>query len=331
MPVNHSPENRWDNYRYIITFTRLAALRRRRELGLRWPSYVPIFRATYDVIDDRNHPTIKRIRRLQERSVRDQQGLHYIEGMRFVARAVQHRVPVEALVVCRPLLAHPFARHLARRFAHAVTPILEVTPSVMSNIALMETSQGIGAVARQCWTPLSAIEPDEASCWVMLESVRSSGNLGTILRTSEAVGASGLMIPNGTVDPYDPATVRATMGSLFSQRFVRTSPDEFMRWKADRNCTLVGAAPSASVDYQDLDYAGPTVLLLGDERKGLSREWLARCDAVVRIPMSAGTDSLNLSVAASLLLYEVYNQRRLRSTPGTFDRAQPHDTHLYAW
>jgi RNA methyltransferase, TrmH family len=268
------------------------------------------FRPTYDPIDDRNHPAIKRIRRLHERSVRDQEGLHYIEGMRFVARAIQHRVPIEALVVCRPLLAHPFARHLARRLARVGTPILELAPSVMAGIALMDDSQGIGAVARQQWTPLSAVDPAGASCWVMLESVRSPGNLGTILRTSEAVGASGLMVLDGAVDPYDPATVRSTMGSLFSQKFVHTSLPEFLRWKAERRCALIGAAPAAFIDYQSLDYGGPTVLLLGDERKGLSRELQACCDAVVRIPMSADTDSLNLSVAASLLLYEVFNQRR---------------------
>jgi TrmH family RNA methyltransferase len=144
----------------------------------------------------------------------------------------------------------------------------------------------------------------------MLETVRSPGNLGTILRTSEAVGASGLILIGDSVDPYDPATVRSTMGSLFSQRFVRTNRREFSQWRYRRHYTLVGTAPTAAMDYQAVDYHGPTVLLLGDERKGLSTELQALCDTVVRIPMVGETDSLNLSVAASLMLYEVFNQRR---------------------
>lgn len=132
----------------------------------------------------------------------------------------------------------------------------------------------------------------------------------SILRTSEAVGGPGLILLGDAVDPYDPATVRASMGSLFSQRFVRTSVSEARRWKDRQPYMLVGTAPSGSIDYQAIDYRRPTVLLMGGERKGLSGDLQALCDTTVRIPMIGHTDSLNLSVAASLLLYEVFNQRR---------------------
>ncbi len=104
------------------------------------------------------------------------------------------------------------------------------------------------------------------------------------------------------------------MGSLFSQRFVRTTPAELSCWKDRQRCALIGSAPAASTDYQEVDYRGPTVLLLGDERKGLSRELQALCDAVVHIPMTEGSDSLNVSVAAGVLLHEVFNQRRRART-----------------
>jgi len=143
----------------------------------------------------------------------------------------------------------------------------------------------------------------------MLETMRSSGNLGTILRTAEATGGSGLILLGDTIDPYDPATVRATMGSQFRQQFVRTSIHELRDWHVRRHFSLVGTAPAAATDYQEADFRGPTVLLLGDERKGLSQELQALCDGVVRIPM-VGTDSLNVSIAAGVLLYEVFNQRR---------------------
>jgi RNA methyltransferase, TrmH family len=268
------------------------------------------FRSSDHLIDQRNHPWIKRIRRLHERAERDRTGLFYVEGMRFVARAFRHHMPIEALVVCQAQLTHSFARHLARRQRRIGTPILEVTPEVMTSLALADDPQGIGAVVRQRWSPLDTVDPWEATSWLMLETVRSPGNLGTTLRTSEAVGASGLMLLGDTLDPYDPATVRATMGSLFSQRFVHTNPYEFSQWRYRRHYTLVGTAPTAATDYQAVEYRGSTILLLGDERKGLSAELQAMCDIMVRIPMAGETDSLNLSVAASLMLYEVYNQRR---------------------
>jgi TrmH family RNA methyltransferase len=267
------------------------------------------FRHHHDVIDSRNHHAIKRIRRLHERAERDRTGLCYIEGMRFIARAVQHSVPIEALVTCPPLLTLPFARHLVRQLRQTGMPIPEVTPDVLSSVALVDDPQGIGAVVRQRWTPLERIVPANDSCWIMLDTVRSPGNLGTILRTSEAVGGAGLILLGEAVDPYDPAAVRAGMGSLFSQRLVRTTVADWHRRKDRRQCELVGTAPSAATDYQAVDYRAP-IVLLGGERKGLSSELQALCDVVVRIPMLGHTDSLNLSVAASLLLYEAFNQRR---------------------
>jgi RNA methyltransferase, TrmH family len=284
------------------------------------------FRNHRHVIDSRNHHAIKRIRRLHVRAERDRTGLSYVEGMRFIAQAVQHRVPIEVLVTCRPLLTHPFARHLVRQLRQTGTPILEVTPDVLSSVALVDDPQGIGAVVRQRWTPLERIVPANDSCWIMLDTVRSPGNLGTILRTSEAVGGAGLILLGEAVDPYDPATVRASMGSLFSQRFVRTTVADVLRWKDRQQCVLVGTAPSAVTDYQAVDYHAPTVLLLGGERKGLSSELRALCDVVVRIPMLGDTDSLNLSVAASLLLYEVFNQRRRGASPAVTHGAQQGDT-----
>lgn len=276
------------------------------------------FRHHLHLVDSRNHPTIKRIRRLHERAERDRTGLHYIEGTRFVMRAIQHHVTIEALVVCRSLMTHPFARHLVRRQRRAGTPILEVTPDVLYSVALMDDPQGLGAVVRQQWTPLERIVPGDDLCWVMLDSVRSSGNLGTILRTSEAVGGAGVMVLGEAgvmvlgeaVDPYDPATVCASMGALFAQRFVRTTMAGFARWKEQHPCLLVGTSPSAGTDYQAVVYRAPTVLLMGGERQGLSADLQATCDVVVRIPMVGRSDSLNLSIATGVLLYEVFNQRR---------------------
>jgi TrmH family RNA methyltransferase len=161
---------------------------------------------------------------------------------------------------------------------------------------------------RQRWSRLDdAREP--RPLWLCVETVRSPGNLGSLLRTCAAAGASGLCATSQAIELHDPSVVRATMGALFRQRLVRASPEEVRRW-ADRNgARVVGASPEGRVDYRRLSYRAPTVLVLGGERKGLSDEQRAICDDLVHIPMQPGCDSLNLAVAGSLLVYEAWGQR----------------------
>jgi RNA methyltransferase, TrmH family len=262
-------------------------------------------------IQSRNHPKIKRIRSLHLRGERERTGLYYIEGMRFIAQAVLHHAPIEALVVCRPLLESPFAKRLVLKQEQVGIPILDVTPEVMHGIAQVDDPQGIGAVVRQKWLPLERVKMSGKLCWIACDTVQSAGNLGTILRTSDAVGGAGVIFLGDATDPYDPATVRASMGAMFSQRFVRTTIDEFARWKAERRWLLVGTSPSAGRDYSSVSYDSPVVLLMGSERKGLSEELQSICDLLVHIPMVGHTDSLNVGVATGVMLYELFNQRRM--------------------
>ena len=143
-----------------------------------------------------------------------------------------------------------------------------------------------------------------------LDQVHSPGNLGTILRTGDAVGASGLILLGDAVDPYDPACVRATMGAIFAQRLIRVTAAEFAAWKCRSGCRLVGTSPHAARDYRAVSYPVQTVLFMGGERRGLSNERQRLCDDLVRIPMVGRGDSLNLAIATGVLLYEVFNQQR---------------------
>jgi len=137
--------------------------------------------------------------------------------------------------------------------------------------------------------------------------------VGTILRTGDAVGASGLIVfdrsaegsANG-VDPFDPGTVRATMGSIFRHRFVRTTHREFRRWG---RLTAIGASPTATSDYRTIDYRRPVLMMLGDERAGLSEGQKRTCNTLARIPMTGHPDSLNIAMAGAVMLYEIHNQR----------------------
>jgi TrmH family RNA methyltransferase len=189
-------------------------------------------------------------------------------------------------------------------------PILDVTPRIMHQLANVEDPQGIGVVVRQRWEPIDGVTTGSELCWIALQKVRSPGNLGTILRTSAAVGGAGIILLGSEVDPYAPAVVRATMGALYAQRLVRTTPAELAQWKQRHGGMLVGTSPTARADYHALAYRAPTILLMGDERKGLTPELIALCDRVVRIPMVGDSDSLNLGVATGVMLYELFNQRR---------------------
>jgi TrmH family RNA methyltransferase len=262
-------------------------------------------------ITSRNHIFIKRIRALHTREEREHTSLYYVEGMRFVAQAARHNAHIETLVVCPTLLLNPFARKLASTIARSGVPTLEVTSEVLHSIALVDDPQGIGAVIRQRWQPLERVKLGGKLCWIAHDTVQSPGNLGSIIRTSDAVGGAGIILLGDSTDPYDPATVRASMGAMFTQRFVRTTSTDLARWKEPRKWLLVGTSPGATTDYRATDYtSAPVILLMGGERKGLSPELQSICDVMVRIPMVGESDSLNIAVATGVMLYEVFNQRR---------------------
>jgi RNA methyltransferase, TrmH family len=265
------------------------------------------------VLYSRNHPQIKRLRALHHRAERDQAGLFLIEGMRSLSQAAEQGAKIETLFVVPELMTHPFAISLVRRLRHAGTPCLRLTPEVYYSVTQAEEPQGIGAVVRQKWERLDTITPSRGLCWIAVESVQSAGNLGTIIRTCEAVGGAGLILIGENADPYDPATVRASMGALFSQQLVRTSLEKFAAWKTRRQCTLVGTSPSAEQEYDAIAYPSETILLMGSEKRGLSDAIQELCDVRVKIPMVGTSDSLNVAVATSVLLYEVFRQRREKS------------------
>jgi TrmH family RNA methyltransferase len=145
---------------------------------------------------------------------------------------------------------------------------------------------------------------------VALVEPADPGNLGTILRTADAVGATGVILLGDATDPYDPAALRASMGAIFAVQLAHASFDEFAAWKRASGAFLVGASDKATADYQDVAYPQPLVLLMGSERQGLSPTQQALCDLMVRLPMCGRSDSLNLAVATGVLLYELLSRGR---------------------
>jgi RNA methyltransferase, TrmH family len=261
------------------------------------------------LIASRNNPKVKAIRDLRHRKERERSGHFFVDGIHLVAAAIDLNATIEQLVVAPDLLSSRFARDLLYQQRQRGIDCLEVTAEVFESLASKEAAQGIGAVVRQSWEKLERAPPG-CNCWVALEAIQYPGNLGTILRTSDAVGAAGAILLGPATDPYDPATVRASMGAIFSQRLIRAGLDEFVAWTRRHGCDVVGTSPAAALDYQSVAYSSPLVLLMGSEPRGLSAEGLGVCDTVVSIPMVGHNDSLNLAVAASVMLYEIFNQRR---------------------
>lgn len=253
---------------------------------------------------------IKAIRKLRERKERQASGLFYVEGLRIVAEAIQQRAAIETLVTAPELLTSEFGQKLIAEAALAGVHILEVSASLFRELSSKEGPVGIAAVVRQRWQTLEGVEIHPGHLWVALDAVADPGNLGTIMRTLDAVGGSGLLLLDHSTDPYDPTAIRASMGAVFTQTLARASFAEFAAWKQARNVALIGTSDKARQDYHDFQYPAHLVLLMGSEREGLSEQHLNLCDAVVRIPMVGRSDSLNLAVATGVVLYEVYNQRR---------------------
>jgi RNA methyltransferase, TrmH family len=260
------------------------------------------------IISSHANPHIKQIRSLRHRHEREHTGLFFIEGIRIVAEAVQMHAKVDTLVVAPHLLKSDFAREIVQEQQTRGVSCIEVTADVFKSLSLKENPQGIGAVVHQHWEPLEDVELAGERCWVALDAAQDPGNIGTIMRTGDAVGSAGLILLGNCADPYDPAALRASMGAVFSQRLVKASFTEFATWKQRHRYPVTGTSGAAAHDYRQVSYPHPVILLMGSERQGLSGEQQAICDLMVKIPMAGRSDSLNLAVATGIVLYEIYYQ-----------------------
>ncbi len=256
---------------------------------------------------------VKQIRALQARQHRDRTGLFFIEGVRSVLDAYEVDAAIETLVVAPDLFRSQAAYAALDAAYRAGTTIIETSADVFGHLAsaasLKYGWQGVGAVVRQRWHTLPMCAND-GSLWVALDAIQDPGNLGTILRTCEAIGANGVILLGGTTDPYDPQSVRASLGAVFTQRLVRTAWDDLAGWAERAGFALVGTSGAATLDYRKMAYPSRMVLVMGSERHGLSDVQQRGCDAVVSIPMVGAVDSLNLGVATGIVLYEILAQHR---------------------
>jgi TrmH family RNA methyltransferase len=264
----------------------------------------------YPLVIDPRDARFLSLRSLQSERSRLRTGLYLIEGIRHVARAMEQHAPIQSLFVEPSALFNPFGQKLARRIRRSGVPGIRLATDLYRELTLASEPQGIGAVVRQQCSRIEEIRPARDSLWLAVESVDQPGNLGTIIRTAEATGVSGIILLGTDVDPWNPACVRASMGSLFSPRMVRCTNQEFYGWARSCGVAIVGSSPHGMMDFKAFRSRWPAVLLVGSERQGLSQDLLEASDFVLRISMQSCCDSINAAVAAGVLLFEMSSQRK---------------------
>jgi RNA methyltransferase, TrmH family len=250
---------------------------------------------------------IKFIRSLKLKKERDSSGLYYIEGIRLVGEAVRTNQKIIHVIVCFEILDSAFGNELVSQISDMGIDTISVTKAVFETISLKEGPQGIAAVIVEKWDILNAVL-QEKGLWIALDSVQDPGNLGSILRSADAVGAKGIILLDESTDPFHPTSVRASTGGIFSQKIIKSTFIEFSNWKKANQYSVIGSRCDEGSNYRRYNYPKDMILLMGSEQKGLLPKHFEVCDQFVTIPMIGTVDSLNLSNATSIILFEILAQ-----------------------
>jgi len=264
----------------------------------------------------RNNPKIKQIHLLQnQRKQRQERRLFVVEGIRHVGEACEAQAKVEYICYAPEMLTSDFARRLIQEQMERGVPCLAVSSETFSSLADKDNPQGILAVVHEPEIQLENLSVEQFRLGVGLVAPQDPGNIGSILRTIDAVGASGLLLLEDpghdqfSADPYHPSAVRASMGALFWYPVITSDFSRFVQWARAHAYHIIGTSAHASLDYRHVDkYELPMILLMGSEREGLTASQAAACDQMVRIPMQGRATSLNLAVAAGVMLYSIVSK-----------------------
>lgn len=268
------------------------------------------YNQSMELISSHTNPLVKQIRALRQSKGRRESGLFLAEGLHHVGEAVEAGWKLEALVYAPDLLSSDFGQRLVNEQSHRGVRCVALTGDLFASIAEKDNPQGLLAILQQRVLPLEQLQPERFRFGAACVSPQDPGNVGTILRTLDAVGADGLFLLDGGADPYHPSAVRASMGAIFWKALVQTTFDDFVKWARKYGYQLIGSSAHAEKDYRTFERGDHlTILLLGSEQKGLSAEQMAACDVSLSLPMKGRASSLNLGVAAGVLLYAMLEKK----------------------
>ena len=262
-----------------------------------------------DIITSMTNSQVKLLRSLHERKYRKQTGWFLAEGMRICREAVSLGYQPERLVYAAKRRDEPDTADLIAACEAAGGRAMAVTEDLLSRISRKDNPQMVIGAFQQAWQSHKVIKPNADEVWIALDRIRDPGNLGTIMRTADAVGATGVILIDDCTDPYSLEAVRASMGAIFNVRLVKISSDDFITFAKGWDGHIMGTALQSSCDYRNADYAKPTIILMGNEQAGLTDDLRDVTTQLIKMPMQGRSDSLNLAVATGISLYEWLRHR----------------------
>ncbi len=268
-----------------------------------------------------SNPTVKRLRSLRDKKARRSERMFLAEGLRIIAEARDSGRLPEIVAFTPDGAKHPLAAEIIAATEAAGGDAIETTADILSKMSGKDNPQTLLGAYSQPGLSLERIDRSAAPLWICAQSLRDPGNIGTILRTGDAVGAGGLILIDECADPFSVEAVRASMGAVFTQAIAAAPWAEFVDWLRSGPGQLVGTSLKASQDYLDAGYDRPCFILIGNEQQGLPEAYEAECDALVKIPMAGRADSLNAAVAAAVMTFAVKASWRNGSGRGTVDSA----------
>ena len=257
-----------------------------------------------------SNPRVKSAQLLRDKRHRRESGRFLAEGLRVLTEAREAgRLPAE-LFYAAASATHPLVQRLVADVEAAGGVAIETTPAILSKLSGKDNPQAVVGVF-EAWTiPLEALDRTSSGIWLVAERLRDPGNLGTILRTGDAVGAGALILIGECVDPFSVEAVRASMGALFTVPVARAEWADFLAWLRAGAGQLVGLSLDTEMDYRAALYERPTFLLTGNEAQGMPDDYAVACDLLVKIPMLGKADSLNAAVATAVMAYEALGRQR---------------------
>jgi RNA methyltransferase, TrmH family len=252
-----------------------------------------------------SNATVKLLRSLRDKKARREEGLFLAEGLRILTEARDSGRLPEIVAFSAEGARHPLASEIIAATEAAGGDAIETEPDILSKMSGKDNPQMLLGAYRQPETSLERIDRSKAPLWIVAQALRDPGNIGTILRTGDAVGAGGLILIDDCADPYSVEAVRASMGAIFTQEVATARWPEFVSWFRSGEGQLVGTSLKATHDYLDADYRRPCFLLIGNEQQGLPADYEAECDLLVKIPMAGRADSLNAAMAAAVMAFAI--------------------------
>jgi TrmH family RNA methyltransferase len=252
-----------------------------------------------------SNATVKLLRSLRDKKARRTEGLFLAEGLRILAEARDSGRLPQIVAFSAEGARHPLAAEIIAATELAGGDAIETTPDILAKMSGKDNPQMLLGAYRQHDTSLESIDRNASSLWIVAQALRDPGNIGTILRTGDAVGSGGLILIDDCADPFSVEAVRASMGALFTQHVAMARWPQFVAWLRGGEGQLVGTSLKAADDYLEAEYRKPCFLLIGNEQQGLPPDYEAECDLLVKIPMAGRADSLNAAMAAAVMAFAI--------------------------